>query len=153
MARAAVATAAIAALLVAFACLHTAAARPVRRTLNFNMFLLQPNKNKPDDRFLITTDGVSRFGPILEYFIQRVQGMMSVRVPENHTPPSNERVPLADAAENEVDGGQQQQQQQSRIMPGVVVRPSRNKPGTYEVEIDVLVDDGQPDARKNYNRI
>lgn len=48
-------------------------------------------------------------------------------------------VPIGNNAENEVDGVQESK------MPGIVVRPSRTKPGTYEVEIDMVVDDGQPD--------
>lgn len=135
---------------VACACLGMAASRPVRRTLNFNMFLLQPHKGT-SDRFLVSTDGLSRFGPILEYFVQRVQGMMSVKVPQNqpeennapNVPVRNVVVPIADASENEIDGAQQVK------TPGVVVRPSQTKPGTYEVEINVVVDDGQPDDKKN----
>lgn len=135
---------------VACACLGMAAARPVRRTLNFNMFLLEPHKGA-SDRFLVTTDGLSRFGPILEYFVQRVQGMMSVKVPQNQygennaslLPWRNVVVPIADASENEIDGAQPVQ------TPGIVVRPSQKKPGTYEVEINVVVDDGQPEDKKN----
>lgn len=138
---------------VACACLSMVASRPVRRTLNFNMFLLQPHKGA-SDRFLITTDGISRFGPILEYFVQRVQGMMSVKVPQHnggHVQPNvplrNSVIPIADASENEIDGAQQVE------TPGVVVRPSQTKPGTYEVEINVVVDDGQPDDKKIPNLI
>lgn len=138
---------------VACACLGMAASRPVRRTLNFNMFLLQPHKGG-SDRFLVTTDGISRFGPILEYFVQRVQGMMSVKVPNNHegnvqpnAPLRNSVVPIADASENEIDGSQQVK------TPGVIVRPSQTKPGTYEVEINVVVDDGQPEDKKNLKSI
>lgn len=137
---------------VTCACLGMATSRPVRRTLNFNMFLLQPHKGA-SDRFLITTDGISRFGPILEYFVQRVQGMMSVKLPTNQNhhegivqpsvPQRNSIVPIADASENEIDGAQQVN------TPGVIVRPSQTKPGTYEVEINVVVDDGQPDDKKN----
>ncbi|KAJ0180149.1 hypothetical protein K1T71_004740 [Dendrolimus kikuchii] len=127
--------------LVFVACVHQAAPRPVKKTLNFHMFVLRPKHDQPD-RFFIATDGVSRFGPVLEYFVQRVQGMMSVKVPENHNkidafPEESEiNKPVSDA-ENEVDS-----------VPGVVVRPSSTKPGTYEVEIDVMVDDGQPDEKK-----
>lgn len=123
--------------LVVVACLGVpqATARPVRKTLNFNMFVLNPQQDSPD-RSILATDGVSRFGPILEYLVQRVQGMMSVRLPHKeesyHT---DEKVP--EISDNEVDGTQSK-------MPGVVVRPSRVKPGTYDVEIDVVVDDGQP---------
>ncbi|KAM3961930.1 uncharacterized protein ACR2FA_004017 [Aphomia sociella] len=138
--------------LVAITCIGQAAARPVRRTLNFNMFVLHPKRDAPD-RFLLTTDGVSRFGPILEYLVQRVQGLMSVKLPqdpsviaeahsESPATPAPVILPIADAAENEVDGIQESK------MPGVVVRPSRTKPGTYEVEIDVVVDDGQPEEIK-----
>ncbi|KAL0840732.1 hypothetical protein ABMA28_015920 [Loxostege sticticalis] len=136
-------------ILVAIACAAQVAARPVRRTLNFNMFLLKPRQDAPD-RFLLTTDGVSRFGPILEYLVQRVQGLMSVRRPIEDNQDFNpepqhlqQEVPIADAAENEIDGLQKAR------MPGVIVRPSRTKPGTYEVEIDVVVDDGQPDNGKS----
>lgn len=134
-------------LAIALACLHEVAARPVRRTLNFNMFVLRPRPDAPD-RLLVSTEGVSRFGPILEYLVQRVQGLMSVRVPPE---PENVQadvtsnktdVPVADAAENEVDSIQEAR------MPGVVVRPSRTKPGTYEVEIDVVVDDGKPEDKE-----
>lgn len=118
-------------------------ARPVRRTLNFNMFVLRPRQDQPD-RFLLSTDGVSRFGPILEYLVQRVQGLMSVKRPLEESLHANVPiVPVADAAENEIDGVQKAR------MPGVVVRPSRTKPGTYEVEIDVVVDDGQPDDKNS----
>ncbi|CAG9785314.1 unnamed protein product [Diatraea saccharalis] len=126
-------------MLVAIACVGQVAARPVRRTLNFNMFVLRP-KQDALDRVLLTTDGVSRFGPILEYLVQRVQGMMSVKRPlEESIHADVPIVPVADAADNEIDGSQKPKS------PGVVVRPSRTKPGTYEVEIDVVVDDGQPD--------
>lgn len=138
-------------MVVACACLGIAVSRPVRRTLNFNMFLLQPHKGA-SDRFLVTTDGISRFGPILEYFVQRVQGMMSVKVPNEqqgyvtpNVPMRNSIVPFADASENEIDGAQQMK------TPGLVVRPSQTKPGTYEVEINVVVDDGQPDDKKTRN--
>lgn len=136
-------------ILVAVACISQAYSRPVRKTLNFNMFVLRPRQDAPD-RFLLSTDGVSRFGPILEYLVQRVQGLMSLRLhqdkPENQTDlPLDQAVdvPIADTAENEVDA-----LPESR-MPGVVVRPSRSKPGTYEVEINVLVDDGQPEEKKD----
>lgn len=135
--------------LVTIACIQQAAARPVKKTLNFNMFLLRP-KQETTDRVLLTTDGVSRFGPLLEYLVQRFQGLMSVRIPPDqvngYTNPEGTAmladVPIADAAENEVDA-----LPQSR-MPGVVVRPSSTKPGTFEVEINVLVDDGQPEDKK-----
>lgn len=138
---------------VAIACLGQAAARPIRRTLNFNMFVLQP-KQGSEDRVLLSTEGVSRFGPILEYLVQRVQGMMSVRLPQEPAVVENlaaelptvlksGEIPVADASENEVDAIQESR------MPGVVVRPSQSKPGTYEVEIDVLVDDGQPEEKKD----
>lgn len=108
------------------------------------MFVLRPKQDQPD-RFFIATDGISRFGPILEYLVQRMQGMMSVKLPENHKIETSTEVdtskPISDA-ENEVDSVQ------GSKMPGVVVRPSRTKPGTYEVEIDVMVDDGQPDEKK-----
>ncbi|XP_045764190.1 uncharacterized protein LOC123866589 [Maniola jurtina] len=126
--------------LVTFLCIscliyNQATARPVRKTLNFNMFVLQPHEGTPD-RSILATDGVSRFGPILEYLVQRVQGLMSVRLPpEEASYHTDEKVP--DVSENEVDGVQTK-------MPGVVVRPSRVKPGTYDVEIDVVVDDEQP---------
>lgn len=127
---------------VAIACLHQAAPRPVKKTLNFNMFLLRP-KQETTDRVLLTTDGVSRFGPLLEYLVQRFQGLMSVRVPpEQQVGYSNPDAAVPNAAENEVDS-----LPQSRA-PGVVVRPSSTKPGTFEVEINVLVDDGQPDEKK-----
>ncbi|XP_039749257.1 uncharacterized protein LOC120626042 [Pararge aegeria] len=124
-------------LLAVVACLvhHQVAARPVRKTLNFNMFVLNPQHQGSADRTILATDGVSRFGPILEYLVQRVQGMMSVRLPVEASYHTDEKVP--DVSENEVDGVQAK-------MPGVVVRPSRAKPGTYDVEIDVVVDDGQP---------
>ncbi|VVC90197.1 unnamed protein product [Leptidea sinapis] len=118
-------------ILAAMCCLAGMSAKPVRRTLNFNMFVLKPSKEP--ERSILATEGLSRFGPVLEYLVQRVQNMMSVRLPPNAGFYSE---PAVDA-DNEVDG------LQSR-MPGVVVRPSRTKPGTYEVEIDVVVDDGQP---------
>jgi hypothetical protein len=131
--------------LVVVACVGQVAARPVRRTLNFNMFLLRPKQDAPD-RFLLTTDGVSRFGPILEYLVQRVQGLMSVKQPVVESLHADvPAVPMADAAENEIDGVQ------ITKSPGVVVRPSRTKPGTYEVEIDMVVDDGQPDDKPTKN--
>lgn len=137
--------------IVAIACVHQAAARPVKKTLNFNMFLL-PQRQSQSDRFILTTDGVSRFGPLLEYLVQRFQGLMSVRNrPDQlagYTNPQSENpqspiIPIADASENEVDSAPL-----SRT-PGVVVRPSSTKPGTFEVEINVVVDDGQPDDKKN----
>lgn len=134
--------------LVTIACIQQAAARPVKKTLNFNMFLLRP-KQETTDRVLLTTDGVSRFGPLLEYLVQRFQGLMSVRVPpEQVNGYSNSEgtvadLQIADTAENEVDAVPQSR------MPGVVVRPSSTKPGTFEVEINVLVDDGQPEDNKN----
>ncbi|CAH0699674.1 unnamed protein product [Spodoptera exigua] len=136
-------------LLVAIACIAQAAARPVKKTLNFNMFLLRP-KEGAADRFLLSTDGVSRFGPILEMFVQRFQGLMSVKLPQDQlnsisvpdAPASVKgEVPIGNNAENEVDGVPESK------MPGIVVRPSRTKPGTYEVEIDMVVDDGQPDEK------
>lgn len=129
--------------LVAIACIGQAAARPVKKTLNFNMFVLRP-KQGASDRFLLSTDGVSRFGPILEMFVQRFQGMMSVKLPHDNGISVSEGatgVPVGNTAENEVDGVQESR------MPGIVVRPSRTKPGTYEVEIDMVVDDGQPDEK------
>ncbi|KAJ8732457.1 hypothetical protein PYW07_015056 [Mythimna separata] len=135
--------------LVAIAWLAQAAARPVKKTLNFNMFLLRP-KEGASDRFLLSTDGVSRFGPILEMFVQRFQGLMSVKLPQdqlngisvpNAASGGTGEVPIGNNAENEVDGMQESK------MPGIVVRPSRTKPGTYEVEIDMVVDDGQPDEK------
>lgn len=127
--------------LVAVACCSQAVARPVRRTLNFNMFVLKPQQGSPD-RSILATEGISRFGPLMEYLVQRVQGMMSVRLPpKKGSLPIDVSVPIADASENEIDVAESK-------MPGVVVRPSRTKPGTYEVEIDVVVDDGQPDDKK-----
>ncbi|CAH0627423.1 unnamed protein product [Chrysodeixis includens] len=131
--------------LVAIACATQAAARPVKKTLNFNMFVLRP-KEGASDRFLLSTDGVSRFGPILEMFVQRFQGLMSVKLPQEQANGvsaggSSRVVPMGNNAENEVDGMQEPK------MPGIVVRPSRTKPGTYEVEIDMVVDDGQPDDK------
>lgn len=102
------------------------------------MFVLKPQEGT-SERTILTTNGISRFGPILEYVVQRVQGAFSVRLPPQE--PNKElgsKVPIGDVAENEVDGIQEAK------MPGVVVRPSRTKPGTFEVEIDVVVDDGQP---------
>lgn len=133
--------------LVTIACIQQAATRPVKKTLNFNMFLLRP-KQETTDRVLLTTDGVSRFGPLLEYLVQRFQGIMSVRVPPEQVngysnPEGAVAVPVADTADNEVDAVPQSR------MPGVVVRPSSTKPGTFEVEINVLVDDGQPEDKKN----
>ncbi|CAG4936588.1 unnamed protein product [Colias eurytheme] len=121
--------------LLVIVCLSRAAARPVRRTLNFNMFVLKPRQDEPE-RSILATEGLSRFGPILEYLVQRVQGLMSVRLPPDAGYYSEAPVD----ADNEVDV------QESRMpgVPGVVVRPSRTKPGTYEVEIDVVVDDGKP---------
>lgn len=102
------------------------------------MFVLKPQSGSPD-RTILATDGMSRFGPLLEYIVQRVQGMMSVRLPPETTPQGEKlKITSADASDNEVDGSQESK------MPGVVVRPSRTKPGTYEVEIDVVIDDGQP---------
>lgn len=73
-----------------------------------------------------------------------MQGLMSVKRPLEESLHANVPiVPVADAAENEIDGVQKAR------MPGVVVRPSRTKPGTYEVEIDVVVDDGQPDDKNS----
>lgn len=141
---------------------YYATARPVRKTLNFNMFVLPHDGS---EKTVLTTDGVSRFGPILEYMVQRFQSLMSVRLPpealdqnssvdqgqkvteelasENSQLSENidsadtpSEVPLADAAENEVD-------HQEPAIPGVVVRPSQTKPGTFEVEIDVVVDEDQ----------
>ncbi|CAH2107757.1 unnamed protein product [Euphydryas editha] len=124
--------------LVFTACLYQATTKPVRRTLNFNMFVLKPQE-ETSERTILTTDGINRFGPILEYVVQRLQGAMSVRLPpEAPNKEVENKVPIADVAENEVDGIQEAK------MPGVVVRPSHTKPGTYEVEIDVVVDDGQP---------
>lgn len=77
--------------------------------------------------------------------MQRVQGLMSVKRPFEeslHAESAAPVVPIADTAENEIDGVQKGR------MPGVIVRPSRTKPGTYEVEIDVVVDDGQPEDTK-----
>lgn len=123
---------------LAIACLVQVSPKPVRRTLNFNMFVLKPQSGAPD-RTILATDGVSRFGPLLEYIVQRVQGMMSVRLPPEAVPEDDKiKITNVDTSENEVDGVQESR------MPGVVVRPSRTKPGTYEVEIDVVVDDGQP---------
>lgn len=133
--------------LVAIACIQQAVARPVKKTLNFNMFLLRPTQESTD-RVLLTTDGVSRFGPLLEYLVQRFQGLMSVRIPPDQVNGySNPEaiatdVPIADSAENEIDAVPQSR------MPGVMVRPSRTKPGTFEVEINVLVDDGKPEENK-----
>ncbi|CAH2074970.1 unnamed protein product, partial [Iphiclides podalirius] len=123
--------------LVAIACVCQAAALPVRRTLNFNMFVLKPKEGAPE-RTVLTTDGVSRFGPIIEYLVQRVQGLMSVRKPPDQLGSFQPLPEVANAAENEVDAVQESR------MPGIVVRPSLTKPGTYEVEIDVVVDDAQP---------
>ncbi|CAG5042701.1 unnamed protein product [Parnassius apollo] len=129
--------------LVAIACLYQAAAKPVRRTLTFNMFVLKPKEGAPE-RTILTTDGVSRFGPIIEYLVQRIQGLMSVRNPPEHLgsfhslPNTDE----GDVTENEIDSVQSR-------MPGIAVRPSLTKPGTYEVDIDVVVDDGQPNYNKN----
>lgn len=132
--------------LLAIAIANEAASRPVKKTLNFNMFLLSPRQDAPD-RVFLTTDGISRFGPILEYLVQRVQGLMSVRVPPEQQDglQANFDVTTAipDPAENEIDGVQEAR------MPGVVVKPSLTKPGTYEVQINVLVDDGQPDDKQS----
>lgn len=137
--------------LVAIACVQHAAARPVKKTLNFNMFLLRPHEDVPE-RVLLTTDGVSRFGPLLEYLVQRFQGLMSVRLPQDPQDSkdkieaisqASQIVPIADASENEVDAVPD-----SRTS-GVIVRPSREKPGTFEVEINVVVDDGQPENKNN----
>lgn len=108
------------------------------------MFVLRPKKGS-SDRILVTADGISRFGPILEMFVQRFQGLLSVKLPQNNTisVPESEGVPVGNATENEVDSVQESR------MPGIVVRPSRTKPGTYEVEIDMVVDDGQPDEKKH----
>ncbi|KPJ15868.1 hypothetical protein RR48_09914 [Papilio machaon] len=125
-------------LLLAVACASRAVARPVRRTLNFNMFVLKPKEGSPE-RTILTTDGVSRFGPVIEYLVQRVQGLLSVRNSPEQL--GGLEPAVANSAENEVDSAQE-----SRL-PGVVVRPSATRPGTYEVEIDVLVDDGQPADR------
>lgn len=132
--------------LVAIACLNQAAARPVKKTLNFNMFVLRPRQDA--EGFLLATDGVSRLGPVLEYLVQRVQGMMSVKKPQEKIEGyhsdliQNVSTSIPNAAENEVDGVPESK------MPGVIVRPSRTKPGTYEVEIDVVVDDDQPNDNK-----
>ncbi|CAK1552484.1 unnamed protein product [Leptosia nina] len=120
---------------LAIACI-SAGAKPVRRTLNFNMFVLKPRQGEPE-RSLLATEGLSRFGPVLEYIVQRMQGMMSVRLPPD-SGYYTDKEPIADAAENEVD------HERMPGVPGVVVRPSQTKPGTYEVEIDVVVDDGKP---------
>lgn len=120
-----------------------AAASPVRRTLNFNMFVLKPKEGAPE-RTVLTTDGVSRFGPIIEYLVQRVQGLMSVRQPPEQLDSVQTLPGDANASENEVDAVPESR------MPGVVVRPSLTKPGTYEVEIDVVVDDGQPVGLKKH---
>ncbi|CAB3228004.1 unnamed protein product [Arctia plantaginis] len=119
-----------------------AASRPVKKTLNFNMFVLRPKKGA-SDRIFVTTDGVSRFGPILEMFVQYFQGLLSVKLPQDNSlsVPKKAGVPVGNTAENEVDSLQELR------MPGIVVRPSRTKPGTYEVEIDMVVDDGQPDEK------
>lgn len=129
-------------LVCVLACVCAVSARPVRRTLNFNMFMLKPRPDAPD-RVLISTNGVSRFGPLLEYLVQRVQGLLSVRVHPDESRPVANGVPIADVSENEVDGLQKSK------LPGVVVRPSRTKPGTYEVEMAVVMDDGQPSDDKN----
>ncbi|CAB3234214.1 unnamed protein product [Arctia plantaginis] len=127
---------------VAIACIGQAASRPVKKTLNFNMFVLRPKKGA-SDRIFVTTDGVSRFGPILEMFVQYFQGLLSVKLPQDNSlsVPKKAGVPVGNTAENEVDSLQELR------MPGIVVRPSRTKPGTYEVEIDMVVDDGQPDEK------
>ncbi|CAG9126811.1 unnamed protein product [Plutella xylostella] len=124
-----------------------AAPAPVRRTLNFNMFVLKPQPDNPD-RVLISTNGVSRFGPLLEYLVQRVQGLLSVRVHPDEIPDAApaEEVPVADTAENEVEGLHEAR------LPGVVVRPSRTKPGTYEVQMAVVLDDGKPGDQKNKDK-
>lgn len=127
--------------LVAIACMYQATAKPVRRTLNFNMFVLKPQAGEPE-RSILTTDGISRFGPLLEYLVQQVQGLMSVRLPADVEVNDKSKVPEANALENEVDTMPESKK------PGVIVRPSQTKPGTYEVEIDVIVDDDQPNNIK-----
>lgn len=135
-------------LVAAAACMQAASARPVRRTLNFNMFMLKPDQSA--DRLLLSNDGVSRFGPLLEYLVQRFQGLLSVRVNPDHSAPgqvfpgNNQVLPVPDTSENEVDG-----MPPDAKIPGLVLRPSRTKPGTYEVEIAVVVDDEQPGEDKN----
>lgn len=77
--------------------------------------------------------------------MQRVQGLLSVRVhPDESTGEVQDNgVPVGDSAENEVDSLREIR------MPGVVVRPSRNRPGTYEVEMAVVVDDEKANDEKN----
>ncbi|XP_041976183.1 uncharacterized protein LOC121730986 [Aricia agestis] len=127
--------------LVALVCVGLASARPVRKTLNFNMFFLKPQDST--ERTVVTADGISRFGPILEYLVQRVQNVMSVRLPPKEDPSGapEQQVPHADPAENDIDSPMASE---SKMLPGVVVRPSRTRPGTYEVEIDVVVDEEAP---------
>ncbi|CAG9560151.1 unnamed protein product [Danaus chrysippus] len=127
--------------LVAIACVYQATAKPVRRTLNFNMFVLKPQAGEPE-RSILTTDGISRFGPLLEYLVQQVQGLMSVRLPADIEVNGEGKLPEANTLENEVDNTKDTKK------PGVIVRPSQTKPGTYEVEIDVIVDDDQPNNIK-----
>lgn len=76
--------------------------------LKFHVFSLRPDERAPGPvRVLAATSGeVSRLGPLLEYLVQRVQSLMSHRVPADvsgavlepsaHSPGTYElRVPLA----------------------------------------------------------
>lgn len=119
-------------------CLVLIHAKPVKRKLNFNMYVLKPSGNDYEPaplKVLFSTNGVSRFGPMLEYLVQRVQGLFSVKVnpEENYV---NEQENLV---EDEAAGVK---------MKGVILRPSREKPGIFQVEIPVTVDDGQPNSIK-----
>lgn len=49
-------------------------ARPVRRTLGLRLVVVGEGPAR-----LVAGDGVARFGPLLEYLVQRAQGLLSVR--------------------------------------------------------------------------
>lgn len=135
-------------LLLLLAAAPLCAGKPVRRKLNFNMFVLRPTGGgeagsadgyEPAPvKVLLSTNGVSRFGPLLEYLVQRVQGLMSVRVHPDESQLAPESEPAVAAATR---------------LPGVVVRPSRDRPGTYELEIAVTVDDGEPDLESHRRQL
>ncbi|CAF4754455.1 unnamed protein product [Pieris macdunnoughi] len=120
--------------LVLITCI-SAGAIPVRKTLNFNMFLLKPQPSEID-RSILATEGLSRFGPVLEYIVQRMQGLMSVRPPPDSGYYIKPEVSLPDAAENEIAS-----KSATPGAPKVIVRPSQTKPGTYDVKIDLVVDE------------
>ncbi|GBP61659.1 hypothetical protein EVAR_43596_1 [Eumeta japonica] len=62
----------------------TAGAANTPQRLKFTVYALRPERDdyvKVPLKVLVADNGLSRLGPLLEYLVQRVQGLLSVRLP------------------------------------------------------------------------